>query len=261
VFSPGLGNPTLYYSSLLYELASRGFVIAALWHPYSTGLVVFPDGTTVQSNELGGISMNGASPDQAGAELERLGNVWASDQRFVVDQLTAWNATHPQLRGRLDLERIGAFGHSLGGASAAQAAHVDSRIDAGINIDGAMFGSVTKDPQGSRAPFMLIRGETPVPTDAELQQVGMTRAQAEAWLGTIQSAQAALIERTRGGRLEQLAHARHNTFMTDILFLPGIPQEVRAGLVGEVEAVPAFRQIGTWIADFMAAHIERNGAQ
>ena len=48
VFSPGVGNLTLYYSSLLYEIASRGFVVAAIWHPYSTEVVAFPDGTVLR---------------------------------------------------------------------------------------------------------------------------------------------------------------------------------------------------------------------
>ena len=157
LFSPGIGNLTLYYSSLLYEIASRGFVIAALWHPYGTEVVAFPDGTVLRSNRAGG--MNGVPPGEQGAKLERLGAVWADDQRFVLDQLAAWNTQHSVLRGHLDLQRVGAFGHSLGGAAAAQAAYVDRRIDAAINMDGAMFGTVTTE--GSRVPFLLLEAERP----------------------------------------------------------------------------------------------------
>ena len=148
---------TLSYSSLLYEIASRGFVVAALWHPYSTEVVAFPDGTVLRINAAGGVG--GLPPAEQSAKLGRLGLVWADDQRFVLDQLAAWNEQHPLLRGRLDLARVGAFGHSLGGAAAAQAAHVDARIDAAVNMDGAMFGTVATE--GSRVPFLLIEAERP----------------------------------------------------------------------------------------------------
>jgi pimeloyl-ACP methyl ester carboxylesterase len=241
LFSPGLGNLTLYYSSLLYELASRGFVVAALWHPYSTQVVAFPGGTVLNSNAAGG--MSGVPPDEQNAKLGRLGEVWAGDQRFVLNQLAAWNERHAQLRGRLDLQRVGAFGHSLGGAAAAQAAYDDDRIDAAINMDGAMFGTVTT--QGSRVPFLLVQAEMPVPTDAELQQIGMSRDQVDARLKSIVDAQATMLARSKEARAQKLDGGRHNTFMTDLLFFTSaMPAERRAGLVGDVDPATAFGAIG-----------------
>jgi predicted dienelactone hydrolase len=254
LFSPGLGNLTLYYSSLLCELASRGFVVAALWHPYSTQVVAFPDGTVLRSNPAG--SIGAVSPDSQPAELARLGGVWAADQRFVLDQLVTWNREHPLLRDHIDLERVGAFGHSLGGAAAAEAAQVDERIDAAVNMDGAMFGAVTTE--GARVPFLLVNAEIPVPTDAELQQVGMTREQANALLASIMDVRAAVVAKSKEARAETLEGGRHNVFMTDLLFFTtAVPAERRAALVGDVEAATAFGRISAWIGDFMAAHVAR----
>lgn len=251
LFSPGLGNLTLYYSSLLHELASHGFVVAALWHPYSTQVVAFPDGTVLRSVPAGGVG--GTPPDQQQAALARLGGVWAADQRFVLDQLAAWNAEHPRLGGRLDLERVGAFGHSLGGAAAADAAQADERIDAAINMDGAMFGPVMTE--GSRVPFLLLRAEIPVPTEAELQQIGMTREQLDARLASIIDAQNALVARSKDARTQKLERFRHNTFMTDVLFFTtALPAERRMALVGDVDPAAAFEQISELISGFMAAH-------
>jgi pimeloyl-ACP methyl ester carboxylesterase len=42
------------------------------------------------------------------------------------------------LRASLDLNRIGIFGHSLGGAIAANAMANDRRFDAGLNLDGGV---------------------------------------------------------------------------------------------------------------------------
>ena len=36
------------------------------------------------------------------------------DVSFAIDQATAWNRSHEQLRGRLDLAKVGAMGHSFG---------------------------------------------------------------------------------------------------------------------------------------------------
>jgi dienelactone hydrolase len=254
VFSPGVGNLTLYYSSLLYEIASRGFVIAALWHPYSTEVVAFPDGTVLRSNPAGG--MNGIPPGEQLAKLERLGAVWAADQRFVLDQFAAWNTQHSVLRGHLDLQRVGAFGHSLGGAAAAQAAHVDQRIDAAVNMDGAMFGTVTTE--GSRVPFLLLEAERPVLSDGELKQAGMTREQADAWIASLVNVQAATIARSREALSRKLERSKHNTFMTDLLFFTtALPAARRAALVGDMDPLPTFSQISTSIGEFMAAHVQR----
>ena len=59
--------------------------------------------------------------------------------------------------GRLDLGHVGMFGHSLGGAAAASAMLVDSRIDAGADLDGVLFGATRT--VGLSRPFMLMSGE------------------------------------------------------------------------------------------------------
>jgi hypothetical protein len=79
----------------------------------------------------------------------------------VIDKLTALeggadpDAEHRPLpaglRGALDLAEIGIYGHSLGGATAADAMANDARIIAGINPDGS-FHTETIDP-GAMPPL------------------------------------------------------------------------------------------------------------
>jgi pimeloyl-ACP methyl ester carboxylesterase len=52
------------------------------------------------------------------------------------------------------MQRLGMFGHSFGGAQALQFCHDDPRCKAGIDIDGAPYGSVVQD--GLKQPFMFI---------------------------------------------------------------------------------------------------------
>lgn len=64
--------------------------------------------------------------DQLGKAAEaRLG-----DARFVLDELgrRGWN-----------LDKVGMFGHSFGGFTAAETMLDDQRIDAGMNMDGHLF--------------------------------------------------------------------------------------------------------------------------
>ena len=56
--------------------------------------------------------------------------------------------------GRLDLTRVGVFGHSFGGAQAAQFCSQDSRCKAGIDVDGRPLGSVVQE--GLHQPFMFL---------------------------------------------------------------------------------------------------------
>jgi dienelactone hydrolase len=52
------------------------------------------------------------------------------------------------------MQRVGVFGHSLGGATALLFCHDDSRCKAGIDVDGAPLGSVIAE--GVTQPFMFL---------------------------------------------------------------------------------------------------------
>jgi pimeloyl-ACP methyl ester carboxylesterase len=68
------------------------------------------------------------------------------------------------------MQSLGIFGHSLGGATAAQFCHDDSRCKAAINIDGAPFGSVARE--GLDKPFLFIFSDHKNDTAPEDRQIG-----------------------------------------------------------------------------------------
>ena len=62
------------------------------------------------------------------------------------------------------MQRVGVFGHSLGGAAALQFCHDDSRCKAGIDVDGAPLGNVISE--GVTQPFMFILSDHGSESDA-----------------------------------------------------------------------------------------------
>jgi dienelactone hydrolase len=59
---------------------------------------------------------------------------------------------------KLDLNRIAAVGHSMGGATPARALQVEPEIKSAINIDGTFFGLT--DPGRMTKPFAFIATES-----------------------------------------------------------------------------------------------------
>jgi hypothetical protein len=66
---------------------------------------------------------------------------------------------------KLDVTRVGAFGHSPGGAEALQFCHDDSRCKAGIDLDGAPFGTVVRT--GMSQPFLFLMSDHTGELDGE----------------------------------------------------------------------------------------------
>jgi dienelactone hydrolase len=158
----GLAALTTDYTTLAEDLASHGYVVVGFDAPYRSFVAVFPDGRVIARTPQNNADLLG------GPEQEQLANkllqAWSADMGFALDQLEQLNASDPLGRflGRLDMRRVGVFGHSLGGATALQFCHDDARCKAGIDVDGAPLGSVVAD--GVTQPFMFLlsdhRGES-----------------------------------------------------------------------------------------------------
>jgi dienelactone hydrolase len=154
IMRAGGGALTTDFTTLAEDLASHGYVVVGFDAPYRTFVVVSHDHrvlTRPPSNDPENLPR-----DEADRLINRLLPLWTTDTQFVVSQLQQLNAADPSGRftGRLDMQRLGMFGHSFGGATALQFCHDDPRCKAGIDIDGAPYGSVVQD--ALRQPFMFI---------------------------------------------------------------------------------------------------------
>jgi predicted dienelactone hydrolase len=150
----GASLGVLTYSTLAENLASHGYIVVGFDAPYRTALVAFPDGRVIARTPENNPEFYDGQP-QAG-RLNELLHAWTTDMGYVFDRLARLNASDPSgmFTGRLDLARAGVFGHSFGGAQAAQFCSQDSRCKAGVDVDGRPLGSVVQ--AGLRQPFMFL---------------------------------------------------------------------------------------------------------
>ncbi len=166
---PGAAALTTQYTILAEDLASHGYVVVGFDAPYRSTIAVFPNGRVIARAPQNNVELFGALKQvQLGT---RLVQAWSADMGFALDQLQRLNASDPSGRflGRLDLQRVGVFGHSLGGATALQFCHDDLRCKAGIDVDGLPLGGVIRE--GLTQPFMFLLSDHGSEPDAETRPV------------------------------------------------------------------------------------------
>ncbi len=156
IMRAGLSSLTLGYSALAADLASHGYIVAGFDAPYRTRVVVFPDGRVYnRTPENDPEIFSGIEQEKV---VQKLLSAWSDDVGFVIQRLGILNDSPTgRFRDRLDMNRIGIFGHSLGGAVAAQSVSSNSMIHAGIDIDGALYGNVIRE--GIHKPFMFLMSD------------------------------------------------------------------------------------------------------
>jgi predicted dienelactone hydrolase len=181
IFAPGGGWKALAYTTLLEDLASHGYVVAAIEPPYNAPVTQFPDGKIVR--RLDPAERGWEQPKNLDDWLrvyQQKVVQWARDMIFALDRLTALDRGDGLFSRRLDLARVGAFGHSFGGQAAGTVRLLDPRFRGGINLDGNEKGTGFESVLGSdggKQPFMWIESPYQPPTERDLQKAGITEAQ------------------------------------------------------------------------------------
>jgi dienelactone hydrolase len=163
LMSTGWSAPIALYSGIAQELASHGYVVVGMAHPDGSGVVVYPDGTD-----------SGFEPETTPSSDAAV-EAWAGDVAFVarwIDAATAaprgadlpsvaWpgRVSHDVLAA-MDPERVGAVGHSLGGAAVVRAAVMTPIIRASANIDGSFRGPILEAGPTTPVFVMLFDGHS-----------------------------------------------------------------------------------------------------
>jgi predicted dienelactone hydrolase len=135
VFSHGWGGFRAQNAYQTQELASHGYVVVGMEHPYGSMVTVFGDGQVAHNNPAA-LPYNDPRPEYLPA-ARRLADQWAGDIGYALDQLARLHKDDPQgrLTGALDMDKIGLFGHSTGAGAVVQFSGTDPRCKAGFAED------------------------------------------------------------------------------------------------------------------------------
>ena len=154
IFSPGLGQMPTDYTALIEDIVSHGYIVFGINPTYFTDSTVFSNG-----REVGHMPIWKRSLD-----IETYYPIWVDDFLFVLEQIVAMNSVPGNpFCGHLALDRLGAFGHSYGGAAAIGASYRDSRIRAGADLDGSPRGE--RKSWALKQPFLVLQSEQGIHRD------------------------------------------------------------------------------------------------
>lgn len=198
VFSHGLGAGPSAYTALLEDLASHGYAVLSIVHPYEAVAATLADGKVIslfddtgkpspaflrvinewehEDETMAAVTREATEEGQlrrlrgylaglqaTNATLER----WVADTKLVLDRLSGLPKTGVagRLAARLDLGRLGALGHSMGGVTSGQFCLEDRRCRAGLNLDGIpQYGAMID--QRLSVPFLMVYAARPGRTGA-----------------------------------------------------------------------------------------------
>jgi pimeloyl-ACP methyl ester carboxylesterase len=152
VFSHGWSSRSASYGTFLSNLASHGYIVVGINHPYM-GMIALPNGRLTEPNDL-------QFPTQEDAD-----QFYAADVIFVLNQLTKLNEKDADGRftGTIAMSKVVAGGHSSGFPAVSGAAVRDKRIQGLISFDAGVPTIVRRE--GLDVPLLLFRGETNSYTD------------------------------------------------------------------------------------------------
>lgn len=129
---PGRGVEKFAYSSLSEELASHGYVVVSIDMP-EIGYVIYENGDIVKPNPSFRPPRELMMGDYAKVDefFETPTNLGCADVEFVVSMLMK-----SPLNKKIDFNKIGIFGHSLGGRIAGAYAAKYPSVKAFISMEG-----------------------------------------------------------------------------------------------------------------------------
>ena len=232
LFSPGLNTTRLYYSVVAQEIASRGFTVITIDHPFETDIVEFPDGSIAYGGNVNKTDNEG---------LVSALDIRADDASFVLDTL-----------GVKDGDEVVMAGHSFGGAATPGAMLKDSRIRGGVNIDGMMFGGVIDTGLGDEEQSFVLWGSD-----------GHNTTSDESW-GDFRSV---IQEQGNWERELSVKGSAHGSFWD--LTLSADVAEVRdqlseeeaAGLIGLLSGDRVMEMMGAYLNDFFRFVLEEDAGE
>lgn len=183
VFSHALGLSAEQNTPLMEHLASHGYVVIGVDHTRmslrvvsSLGEVIpmapkvgeaFFEGAALDSEEFDVLAASATTAEEQAEVVFAWGErtpvmneqvaIRVADLQFVMDVISDPSEAPPELATLLeqtDANRIGLLGMSVGGATVIDVCKIDLRCQAGVNLDGGIFGEYQRQPL--QTPFLSM---------------------------------------------------------------------------------------------------------
>ncbi|MCM1101244.1 MAG: hypothetical protein NC079_05370 [Clostridium sp.] len=269
------GSFGYYHSnySLYAELASNGYVVASIDHPYyafftkdTAGKTIIVDMEFMQT----AVNMQYSSDFTETEEDFKVICEWMSirtaDENFVLDTIktakgagsldTAWYTESEDVKAEIlkalemtDTEKIGLMGHSIGGAAAVQLGRERDDITAVTCIDGTMLGEQISFNDGK-----LVYNPEPYPIPV------LSLDNASHWESYLNEetdyVNKYLLDNAIDGREAHFDGTEHMDFTDLPLFAPALAKMLGKGDVDSSEFIPEINRI---ILDYFNYYLKGEG--
>ena len=162
LLSPGNGTNIEFYTGLATEVASQGYIVVGINHPYDVPAVELSSGSVAPYNK----SQWSLNPQEHQAYTAERIKVRVADVLFTFSQIESLNRdTNSPFAGILDLDNVAVAGHSLGGITASEACKANSRFKACLNFDGLQAGGPFSTDVAAAPPdqpFLFLTKESQI---------------------------------------------------------------------------------------------------
>jgi hypothetical protein len=259
IFLSGLNGFRQVNTFQIEALVSQGYIVVGLDQPGAVAMVSLPDGRQITGlfrDEIQPLIEQSVEPQSPAPTLlgtplpEGIIPYFAADVPFALDQLAALDQADPQdiLTGRLDLERAGVFGVSLGGINAAEACLNDARLKACLIMDVFMSANVVRE--GLRQPALWIT------RDAETMR--LERERSGGWtekdIAQHQTTMRAVYERLDGAGYYVQVPLMFHLNLTDFPYWS--PLWGAIGMIGPLDYQRVFDIINAYSVAFFDKHLK-----